>query len=184
MKILMILFTVLLAGCLTTPPGLSGKTKYSMKFNDTVSEIKDDTGAVVAPGQTTEFVTDIEAAGGVDITGLASLEYIVNPDTGEVVIRVASEADADTTAQAQALVQAHQTTVEAYKSLTPIITDMVLKSIVPISPGSGPGGAIEPPTPRKLDTGRLLAGLQSIGIHLTVDQANALAELLGMEPIR
>lgn len=175
---------VFLAGCLTTPPALGGKTKYSMQFNDTVSEIKDDTGVVVSPGQDTNFSVDITAAAGADVTDLASMRYIVNPKTGEVDIAVASQTAADTTAQAQALVQAHQTTTETYKALTPIITDMVLKSMVPITPVSGAGSTIEPPGPRTVDMSRLLEGLQLIGVNVTLEQANALAELFGADPIR
>ena len=165
-----------LAGCLTTPPGLGGKTKYSMDFVDTVSEIKDETGTVVAPGQDTTFRVNIAAPAGVDVKDLASMRYRVNPDTGEVDIAVASDTVADTTAQATAIAQTHQMSLDTVTALTPVIANVVAQALVPI-----PTGGTTPPGPRSVDMYRLLAGLQTIGINITTEQAELLAQLLGLK---
>lgn len=177
MRILaLIIIAVSFAGCLTAPPGLGGKTKYSMQFNDTVSEIKDDTGVVVAPGQDTNFSVNISAAAGVDVKDLASMSYLVKPD-GTVDISVASDTSADTTAQAQALIQAHQTTMETAKALAPIIADVVTQALIPLPGVPGEAGTITPPSRRARDVDRVIAGLRSVGVNVTEEQAALLADL-------
>lgn len=174
--ILMVSASLGLAGCLTTPPGLGGKTKYSMDFVDTVSEIKDETGTVVAPGQDTTFRVNIAAPAGVDVKDLASMRYRVDPDTGEVDIAVASDTAADTTAQATAITQTHQMSLDTVTALTPVIANVVAQALVPV-----PITAATPPGPRSVDMYRLLAGLQTIGINITTEQAELLAQLLGLK---
>lgn len=184
MKILPILISAyFLAGCISTPMALGGKTKYSMQFNDTVSEIKDDTGSVVAPGQDTNFSVNISAAAGVDIKDLASMKYFVTPE-GTVDILVASDTSADTTAQAQALLQAHETTMETVKGLAPVIADVVTKALIPV-PGASVGvGVAIPRSRRTVDMDRLLAGLHSVGVNITLEQAKALAELFDVDTVQ
>lgn len=178
---LVVFMTILslgLSGCLTTPPGLGGKTKYSMQFQDTVDQIKDDAGTVIAPGQDTSFGVTIAAPAGVDVKDLASMRYRVNPDTGEVDISVASDTAADTTVQAQAIVQAHQMSLETIKVLTPVLTEAISNALLPLPTGTG---TTDPPGRRAVNMPRLLSGLQSIGVNITVEQAELLAELLGLD---
>jgi len=93
-----------------------GKTKYHMKFQDTVSEIKDEAGVIVAPGQDTQFSVDIVAPAGIEITDLASMKYFVNPETGEVKISVASETAADTEKQVVMITEITKYQVEAFQA--------------------------------------------------------------------
>jgi len=176
---IVLLIATALSGCLTTPPALGGKTKYSMKFQDTVSEIRDETGVITSPGQDTQFMVNIAAAAGVDVKDLASMRYKVNPD-GTVDIAVASQPAVDTTAQAQALVQAHQTTMETVKALAPVIADVVTQSILLPGASTGADDAPAPPLKREVTLSRVLTGLQSLGVGITVEQANALADILGV----
>ena len=102
MKYFFIPLAVLLSGCVATMPGVSGKTKLNISFDDNqTSDILDANGNVHTPGEgRTTFDVNIEAPQGVAIEQIAQMLYQLNED-GTFLINVNGETVADTTKQGE-----------------------------------------------------------------------------------
>ena len=107
MRALICLFC--LAGCATFP-AVSGKTKYSVEFQDNTAE------------QNTLYKMDIKAPAGVELDSITGMTYDWLPD-GSGAINVSQSGTVDSTAQAELIKEVSKQQVEAM--------NMMLNSLAP-----------------------------------------------------
>lgn len=118
--VLMTLMITGLCSCMT-PPGLGGKTKLHVSFDDVVINESFDADGILQPGgQDTNFSIDISAPAGVDIASIASMVYELDTD-GAYRIGVNGDMKADTTVQAEVLSEIQKMNTEQLKLLLPVI---------------------------------------------------------------
>lgn len=86
---------VMLSSCASMTPALAGKTKVNTEFRDTLT---------ADSAQDTYYKQTIEAPAGVEVKDLSSMGYDWTPDGGGK-IAISQDRGANTTAQADALVQ-------------------------------------------------------------------------------
>lgn len=102
-------------GCATATPALGGKTKAEQRFEETTAAVIDpETGEVISPSTTTMWSNKWEAGAGADLAAVAGLQYSADADQSWD-LNISGDATADTSKQAEALVNIAQMQLEAFK---------------------------------------------------------------------
>lgn len=117
-----------LTGCGTLPGGaLAGKTKLHQEYTDITGPTTRADGSIESPAQTITYVNKSVIAAGNDIADAASAHVEATPDGWR--IDISGDRQADTTAQADALVQSTAQSMaamaEILRMLTPVLSQAV-----------------------------------------------------------